>query len=122
MPAKKLTSKSKPYVPMYTPKVYAKFPQFKDLPVKEKDRLISMSTESTRIDVTKTPPPRPRKKPTPPKKLAKGGFPDLTGDGKVTKKDVLKGRGVAMNMGGMKKQYGAKNYMSGGYVMGKKKK
>ena len=24
----------------------------------------------------------------------KGGFPDLTGDGKVTKKDILKGRGV----------------------------
>jgi len=23
-----------------------------------------------------------------------GGFPDLTGDGKVTKKDILKGRGV----------------------------
>ena len=42
-----------------------------------------------------------KKKPV--KKLAKGGFPDLTGDGKVTKKDVLKGRGVAMNMGGMKK-------------------
>ena len=61
-----------------------------------------------------------KKKPV--KKLAKGGFPDLTGDGKVTKKDVLKGRGVAMNMGGMKKQYGAKNYMYGGSVMGKKKK
>ena len=24
----------------------------------------------------------------------KGGFPDLTGDGKVTQKDILKGRGV----------------------------
>ena len=24
----------------------------------------------------------------------KGNFPDLTGDGKVTKKDILKGRGV----------------------------
>ena len=62
------------------------------------------------------------KKKKPVKKLAKGGFPDLTGDGKVTKADVLKGRGVAMNMGGMKKQYGSKNFMSGGYVMGKKKK
>jgi len=61
-----------------------------------------------------------KKKPV--KKLAKGGFPDLTGDGKVTKKDVLKGRGVAMNMGGMKKKYGASNYMYGGSVMGKKKK
>jgi len=30
------------------------------------------------------------------KKMAGGGeaFPDLTGDGKVTKKDILKGRGV----------------------------
>lgn len=27
-------------------------------------------------------------------KLAKGSFPDLTGDGKVTRADVLKGRGV----------------------------
>ena len=54
--------------------------------------------------------------------MNKGGFPDLTGDGKVTKADVLKGRGVAMNKGGMKKQYGAKNYMHGGSVMGKKKK
>ena len=26
--------------------------------------------------------------------MAKGKFPDLTGDGKVTFKDVLKGRGV----------------------------
>jgi hypothetical protein len=80
------------------------------------------------------------------KKLAKGGFPDLSGDGKVTKKDVLIGSGVKMNkggmnkkmpaygkgglkpakstynMGGMKKQYGVKNYMYGGSVMGKKKK
>ena len=50
------------------------------------------------------------------KKLAKGGFPDLSGDGKVTQKDVLMGRG-AMNKGGM--------YAAGGYVtdmMGKKKK
>ena len=28
------------------------------------------------------------------KKKKKGGFPDLTGDGKVTFKDVLKGRGI----------------------------
>ena len=26
--------------------------------------------------------------------LAKGGFPDLSGDGKITKKDILMGRGV----------------------------
>jgi hypothetical protein len=33
-------------------------------------------------------------------KFAKGGFPDLTGDGKVTKADVLKGRGVIKKKGG----------------------
>ena len=27
-------------------------------------------------------------------KMGGGNFPDLTGDGKVTKKDILKGRGV----------------------------
>ena len=34
--------------------------------------------------------------------LAKGGkaFPDLTGDGKVTFKDILKGRGVVKKKGG----------------------
>ena len=28
-------------------------------------------------------------------------FPDLTGDGRVTKKDILEGRGVKLNKGGM---------------------
>lgn len=32
--------------------------------------------------------------------MAKKKFPDLTGDGKVTKKDILKGRGVKMKKGG----------------------
>ena len=38
--------------------------------------------------------------------LKKGGkaFPDLTGDGKVTFKDVLKGRGVIKKKGGMIKK------------------
>lgn len=37
----------------------------------------------------------------------KGKFPDLTGDGKVTQADVLKGRGVKKKMmgGGMVKKY-----------------
>lgn len=38
-----------------------------------------------------------------PKKMEKGGeakFPDLTGDGKVTQKDILKGRGVKGFKGG----------------------
>tara|TARA_R100000152_G_C6678908_1_gene113279 strand:+ start:227 stop:553 length:327 start_codon:yes stop_codon:yes gene_type:complete len=46
--------------------------------------------------------------------MAKGGmankkskFPDLTGDGKVTKADILKGRGVKkMRGGGMAKKVG----------------
>ena len=36
----------------------------------------------------------------------KTGFPDLTGDGKVTKKDILKGRGVKMMYGGKAKKRG----------------
>lgn len=37
-------------------------------------------------------------------KMAKGGsFPDLTGDGKVTKADILKGRGVFKMGGSVKK-------------------
>lgn len=36
-------------------------------------------------------------------KMQKGGsFPDLTGDGKVTKADVLKGRGVFKKGGSVK--------------------
>jgi hypothetical protein len=43
----------------------------------------------------------PRKKPV--KKMAGGGgMPDLTGDGKITRADVLKGRGV-FKKGGMVK-------------------
>lgn len=40
--------------------------------------------------------------------MAKGGkaFPDLTGDGKVTQKDILKGRGVKMMYGGKAKKRG----------------
>ena len=53
----------------------------------------------------------------------KNKFPDLTGDGKVTQKDVLKGRGVkGMAKGGTaKKGYmggGKVGYMSGGKVKG----
>jgi hypothetical protein len=36
-------------------------------------------------------------------KKKKGGFPDLTGDGKVTRADILKGRGVIKKRGGEKK-------------------
>ena len=35
--------------------------------------------------------------------FAKGSFPDLTGDGKVTRADILKGRGV-LKKGGMAQQ------------------
>ena len=49
--------------------------------------------------------PLPRRKPKP--KLKKGGFPDLTGDGKVSQADILKGRGVKLAKGGMKKKRNA---------------
>jgi len=108
------TPRKKPHSPIYTPEVYKKFEnETRGMSQEDTDAYIARRGRNKGGTVIK-------KKPV--KKLAKGGFPDLTGDGKVTKKDVLKGRGVAMNMGGMKKQYGAKNYMSGGYVMGKKKK
>ena len=60
------------------------------------------------------------------KKYKSGGFPDLTGDGKVTKADILKGRGVKkLNEGGvtnMKKQgYNARLDDSMGAKNGKKK-
>ena len=44
------------------------------------------------------------------KKYKKGGkkFPDLTGDGKVTMADILKGRGVKKAGKGMKYQMGGK--------------
>jgi hypothetical protein len=45
-----------------------------------------------------------------PKPFRKGGMPDLTGDGKVTRADVLKGRGVFKRGGNVKK------YASGGSV------
>jgi hypothetical protein len=38
------------------------------------------------------------------KKMAKGGFPDLNKDGKITKADILKGRGVIKKMGGSTKK------------------
>ena len=37
-------------------------------------------------------------------KMKKGGFPDLTGDGKVTRADILKGRGVIKKGGSVKKK------------------
>ena len=46
-------------------------------------------------------------------RMKDGGFPDLTGDGKVTQADILKGRGVAKKKaGGMAK----KGYANGGAV------
>lgn len=50
----------------------------------------------------------------------KGKFPDLTGDGKVTKADVLKGRGVkAMKYGGSASK--KKKMMGGGMIKGYRK-
>jgi hypothetical protein len=37
-------------------------------------------------------------------KFKSGGFPDLNKDGKITKADILKGRGVIKKMGGAKRK------------------
>jgi len=51
-----------------------------------------------------------KKSAAPKRKMKKGGsFPDLNKDGKITKADILKGRGVIKNGGKMKK---AKSGMS----------
>ena len=60
------------------------------------------------------------------KKMRDGGqsFPDLTGDGKVTQADVLKGRGVKLKKkmmdGGMMSK--KKDMMYGGGMMSRKRK
>jgi len=51
-----------------------------------------------------------------------GGMPDLTGDGKVTRADVLKGRGVKLNMGGKVPTYAGMPMMAEGGMVKKKKK
>ena len=48
-----------------------------------------------------------------------GGMPDLTGDGKITRADVLKGRGVFKRGGNVPKfgpRYGFKRFAKGGSV------
>ena len=48
-----------------------------------------------------------------PMNMKKGGFPDLTGDGKVTQADILKGRGVEgfAEGGGIMKSQFVKDYI-----------
>ena len=64
------------------------------------------------IDKTKAPAPKPKMKMGGKmKKAASGGsFPDLNKDGKITKADILKGRGVIAKKGAMVKKckYGCK--------------
>ena len=58
------------------------------------------------------------------KKMAKGSLPDLTGDGKITRADVLKGRGVfkkgSMPKGQTKVGKVMKEFKSGKLHSGKK--
>ena len=53
----------------------------------------SMAAPGTSLDM-------PDEKPV--KKMRSGGMPDLTGDGKITRADVLKGRGVFKKGGAVK--------------------
>ncbi len=63
------------------------------------------------------------------KDMKGGGFPDLSGDGKITRKDVLMGRGVdlkgggnvcktrkAMSYGGKMKNYASEGKKYGGHA------
>lgn len=61
------------------------------MPKKPKKKMMGgMAKNSTEMSVGKQMP-----QPVQPMKMAKGGkFPDLTGDGKVTQADILKGRGI----------------------------
>jgi hypothetical protein len=52
------------------------------------------------------------------KGLKKGGFPDLSGDGKVTMKDILMGRGVVKKP--KKKAMGGSMTLQGGKLKGVK--
>ena len=84
------------------------------MPDKDKKPPSSSDDLVPRTMLPERPPPRPRTKAgriplekieemmgetkegekLPEKKLRSGGLPDLTGDGKITRADVLKGRGV----------------------------
>ena len=55
------------------------------------------------------------------KGMKKGGFPDLSGDGKTTKKDILIGRGVIKKSGGKKDMPGMKKRMKRGGMAKKKR-
>lgn len=61
------------------------------------------------------------KKASPKKKMKDGGksFPDLTGDGKVTKADILKGRGVLKAGGTVGKSLGTYGRQLGKNYSGK---
>ena len=56
------------------------------------------------------------------KGMKKGGFPDLSGDGKTTMKDVLIGRGVLKKEGGSKMQKKKRVKAMGGGAMKKRMK
>ena len=56
------------------------------------------------------------------KGMKKGGFPDLSGDGKTTMKDVLIGRGVIKKPGGKEMPGMKKRTMKRGGGMAKKKR
>ena len=62
-----------------------------------------------------------RTKQTARKSMKKGGFPDLSGDGKTTMKDILIGRGVIKKPGGKKDMPGMKKRMKRGGMAKKKR-
>lgn len=74
----------------------------KGLPFHETNRNVKKTSEQIKSSIRKN-----YKKGGPVAKAKSGkSFPDLTGDGKVTRADILKGRGVIKNGGKLKKARG----------------
>jgi len=83
-----------PYVGMSNPPVYTLTKDGKTIKFREKLKI--------QPPIKRPPKRKPSKEATPMKKKDGGSasFPDLSGDGKITKKDILMGRGVVKKQRG----------------------
>lgn len=77
--------------------------KFKPIPVLA-DPTVSKDERATMNKILGAQPPVKRVGKKEGGEMKKKSFPDLTGDGKVTMKDILKGRGVIKKKGGMMKK------------------
>ena len=77
--------------------------RFKSIPVLA-DTAVEKDTRGAMNKILGALPPTKRAGKKEGGEMKKKSFPDLTGDGKVTMKDILKGRGVIKKKGGMMKK------------------